>query len=271
MAKVTVSDGKSCLLWSDLWNDAIPELNFPELYSFAKKKQISVQEAKNTVDLPNLFHLPLSEEAFAQLSQLQDLLDSIQISEDKDQWLYIWNSGHFSSSKAYKSLSGHCWVHPAFKWLWRSCCQSKHRVFFWLLLKDRLSTRGLLRRRNMELESFNCVLCQGQEEESLHHLFIGCPFAAACWESIMLRIDQELSPVENLEWLRAQINQAFFMEIIILFCWAIWMTRNNLIFRQIQPSVQECKGIFKRELVDLLCRAKRKYFPKIQEWIDARL
>jgi hypothetical protein len=87
----------------------------------------------------------------------------------------------------------------------------------------------------------------------------------------MLKIDQELSPVENLEWLWAQINQAFFMQIIILFCWAIWMTRNSLIFKQIQPSVQECKGIFKQELVNLLCRAKRKYFPKIQEWIDARL
>jgi hypothetical protein len=54
-----------------------------------KKKQISVQEAKNTVNL--------SEEAFAQLAQLQYLLDSIQISEDKDQWLNTWNSSHFSS------------------------------------------------------------------------------------------------------------------------------------------------------------------------------
>jgi hypothetical protein len=60
-------------------------INFFELYSFAKKKQISIQESKNIVDLPSLFHLPLSEEAFAQLAQLQDLLDSIQISEDKDQ------------------------------------------------------------------------------------------------------------------------------------------------------------------------------------------
>jgi hypothetical protein len=36
----------------------------------------------------------------------------------------------------------------------------------------------MLRRRNMELESFNCVLCNAQAEETIEHLFIDCPFAA---------------------------------------------------------------------------------------------
>jgi hypothetical protein len=39
-------------------------------------------------------------------------------------------------------------------------------------MKDRLSTRGLLRRRNMELEDYNCVLCNEQAKESVEHLFI---------------------------------------------------------------------------------------------------
>lgn len=53
----------------------------------------------------------------------------------------------------------------------------------------------------MDLESFDYVLCQGQEEESLlPHLLIGCPFVVVCWESILLSVDHELSPSENLEW-----------------------------------------------------------------------
>jgi hypothetical protein len=34
------------------------------------------------------------------------------------------------------------------------------KVFFWLLLKDRLNTCNLLLRKNKILPSYNCVLCQ---------------------------------------------------------------------------------------------------------------
>jgi hypothetical protein len=35
----------------------------------------------------------------------------------------------------------------------------KHKVFFWLLLKDRLSTRDLLQRQHLVLGSYTCDLC----------------------------------------------------------------------------------------------------------------
>jgi hypothetical protein len=75
-------------------------------------------------------------------------------------------------------------IHPAFKWLWASSCQSKHKIFFWLLLKDRVSTRELLRRKNMDLQDFSCVLCSALVEESLVHLFLECPFDIQCWDLI---------------------------------------------------------------------------------------
>jgi len=138
-------------------------------------------------------------------------------------------------------------------------------VFFWLILKNRLNTRGVLRRRNMELESIHCVLCTEQPDETIEHLFTNCPFVVAAWNSINLNVRADFQLIQNLELLKDQINQSFFMEIILLLCWAIWMTRNNLIFRQIPPSVQNCKLIFMTEFHWLLCRAKRSYFPKIQE------
>jgi hypothetical protein len=52
---------------------------------------------------------------------------------------------------------------------------------FWLLLQDRLNTRGLLRRKNMYLDSYVCELCIRQREEILWHLFFRCPFAKNCW------------------------------------------------------------------------------------------
>jgi hypothetical protein len=46
------------------------------------------------------------------------------------------------------------------------------REFYWLLLQDRLNTRGLLKRKNMKLESYTCELCLLQMEEKLKHLFL---------------------------------------------------------------------------------------------------
>lgn len=120
----------------------------------------------------------------------------------------------------------------------------------------------------MNLDSYECVLCPHHAEESIEHLFIACPFAQQAWQSINLQVRADLHPVQNLESLKNQINQKNFMEVIILLCWAIWMSRNNLIFRQMPPSIQNCKAIFKAEFNLLICRARSKYFPRIQQWID---
>jgi hypothetical protein len=51
-------------------------------------------------------------------------------SGEADQWKYIWDNGHYSSSKAYKSMIGSKPIHPAFKWIWYSASQQKHKIFF---------------------------------------------------------------------------------------------------------------------------------------------
>lgn len=169
--------------------------------------------------------------------------------------------------KTYRHLRGHQVLHPAYKWLWACCCQSKHRVFFWLLLKDRISTRELLRRKNMALQDYNCVLCNVVVEESLAHLFLECPFAIQCWGMINIQIDQQADPFQNLQNFKDQLRVPFFMEIIVLMAWTIWRSRNDLIFRQINPTLQVARQNFRAELQLLLLRAKQSYFPSIEQWI----
>ena len=159
-------------------------------------------------------------------------------------------------------------VHPAFKRIRKSSCQNKHKVFSWLLLKDRISTRELLRRKNMELQDYNCAICQDLVEESLSHLFIGCPFATSCWNWLQLEVDHQLDFMQNLELFRRQLQVPFFPEIIIIMCRTIWKARNGLIFNQVQPLIQESKKEFKQEFALLLLRAKRKYFPSIELWLN---
>lgn len=144
------------------------------------------------------------------------------LSEDNDRWVYSWGSNIIASAKVCRILVGHENVHVIYKWLWKSQCQAKHKVFFWLFIKDRLSTRNLLRRRNMHLDSYNCALCNMLVEESVYHLFLDRSFARMCWDILNIDIPLNGDLLELADELKAQLNSQFFMEVIILLCGTIW-------------------------------------------------
>ena len=127
---VNLKDGRTVHLWQDLWNNQVHRLLYPQLHSFAKKEQVTVAQAKDLEQLHELFHLPLSEQAYQQYILLSTELDNIHIQMDQDIWTYIWGSSVYSSRKVYKALSGHMLVHPAFNWLWACKCQPKYKFFF---------------------------------------------------------------------------------------------------------------------------------------------
>jgi len=70
MARFESGSGNSCFLWHDLWGDVILAQSFPELYSFAKKKNITLAEGTSQLPLHTLFHLPMSTQAHYQMLQL---------------------------------------------------------------------------------------------------------------------------------------------------------------------------------------------------------
>jgi hypothetical protein len=69
--------------------------------------------------------------------------------------------------------------------------------------------------------------------------------------------------------LKDQLRVPFFMEIVITMCWCIWTIRNDTIFRNIPASIQPCKDIFKEEFALVILRAKGKYQPQIELWLEA--
>jgi hypothetical protein len=174
---------------------------------------------------------------------LQDLPDW----DDNDIWTYSRRSPWYSSSKAYKQQIGYRAVHPVSNWLWKSTVQKKHNVFFLLLLKDRLSTRNILRRKNRVLPSYDCVLYAAPTKETLQHLFLTCPFAQLCWNLIHLAAVQPGDPFLCLTEFRNQLAVSFSMDIIILMSWFIWMEWNDVIFKGTQPALNNVKARFKKE------------------------
>jgi hypothetical protein len=102
-----------------------------------------------------------------QYCELEIFMQSINEQNDRDRWRYIRGNGNYSSSKAYRHLTRSQQIHPAYRWLWVSSCQSKHKVFYSLLLKISVNTRGLMRKKNMPLDPFDCELCLLQREVKL--------------------------------------------------------------------------------------------------------
>lgn len=150
MATVKINNG-ACFFWKDTWETQTLEQQFPQAFSFAKNKNITVRKAFSHVDITELFNLPVSQIAFDQLAIIQQKMNDVNLQQDsKDIWTYTNGTSTFKSGKAYKKLQGHHYIDPVFKCLWKSACQPKHKVFCWLLLKDRLSTKNILRRKQMD-------------------------------------------------------------------------------------------------------------------------
>jgi hypothetical protein len=131
-----------------------------------------------------------------------------------------------------------------------------------------LSTRALLRRKGMHLGYFNYVFCSLNIEEDLLHMLFHCPFAMACLYSLQLYIPNSEEVSVILKSLRSQLRVPFFMEIIITMCWAIWMMRNDVIFRNLAHSIQRCRNVFRNEFALVILRAKACYHPLVDQWLD---
>ena len=274
IARCNVGDGVSAFFWDDLWSQAILKHQFPHLFSFVRNPQLNIQQVLQTEYLQDLFFLPLTTEAYEEFLQMEDICIAMRQSEhlnSLDTWSYIWGTEHYSSIKAYKVLIGHKQTPPHFNWIWQSSCQPKHKVFFWQLLHDRVNTRNLLRRKKFVLEDYNCAVGGCPLEETLHHLFWGCPFVQQCWDFICPTRAPNLSVLEAFQDLKDKIRYPFYMEIIILGAWAIWITRNNKIFENIAPSFQGWKFIFLEELKLLKYRMRKKHERQFSVWLDGLL
>jgi hypothetical protein len=149
-----------------------------------------------------------------------------------------------------------------------NACQPKHKVFFWLLLKERLSTRNILNRKNLHLDSYNFVLCLQSTEETCQHLFLLCPFAKKCWELIHIDIPLNETFPGLADYLQDRLHSQFFMTVVVLICWTIWTVRNDLIFRGIQPTMVHATRIFSSEVLLLLHRVKPSLAPQFEQWIQ---
>jgi hypothetical protein len=101
MASCSAREGDTLYFWRDTWDLGVLQWKFPQLFSFALNKNISLKAFK-TRQIERHFWRPLSIEASGQLEELQIMLSNIQAStSEKDKWTYIWNSDEYFCHMGY--------------------------------------------------------------------------------------------------------------------------------------------------------------------------
>jgi hypothetical protein len=105
-----------------MWQDSIREDEFPHLFSFAKDPSISIQKARDmiNVDIYDLFNLPLSMVAQAKLDELQNEVNEFIPGQSNDEWSFPWGN-KFSTSKLYRVLIGDHIVPNPILDIWKTC------------------------------------------------------------------------------------------------------------------------------------------------------
>nr|GEZ67674.1 RNA-directed DNA polymerase, eukaryota [Tanacetum cinerariifolium] len=110
-----------------------------------------------------------------QFEQLNDLINSVSLSNSKDRWVSDLNGdGVFRVKDVRNLLDGFFLPRAEAPTRWVKNILIKVNIFAWKVALDRLPTRVV--RRNVAIDSQSCPLCDADLEDS-SHLFFNCSLA----------------------------------------------------------------------------------------------
>ncbi|XP_073357917.1 uncharacterized protein [Aegilops tauschii subsp. strangulata] len=267
ITSVEVGDGSSTLFWKDAWHGDILADSHPRLFSFAKHDDISVRVLLTSPTLGQNFYLPLSVQARGELDDLQTSLASLELMEVNDAWHPVWGLEELASSKFYLHCFRDMEADDVFKWIWKAKCTNKWKVFAWLLLADRLDTRGLLKRKHMKLrdDNYACLLCHQPPKETVEHLFFHCVFSKTCWGKLGIAWPMHGNRAQLLHAAKNTWVGPMFMDVFIVSSWSIWKERNNKLFRSVAPTVDGWSQRFKMDFGMMRHRIKEALVPFVDQ------
>jgi hypothetical protein len=185
--------GDTVSLWEDNLMQTPLANKYPNLYSYAKARHMSLQSCLAPTNCLNIFRLPMSRVAYNEFLSFQEELEFFRSKSDMDDiWIYKWKSPTYRSSKFYQKHFESIVPPMPYKWIWQSKCMPRIKFFTWLLLNDRLNTRDMLRRRHQVLEEgYQCVMHQQNIDETLHLLFFYCSSSQSRWFAVGIQWDMQ--------------------------------------------------------------------------------
>ena len=197
---------------------------------WCKYKILQIWPRSKTIPIPHLYgNLPISK------------TDGIF---DRILWKHS-SSGEYKVSAAYSLLhQNHNSTHllnqrisniPQVVWklIWKVKLPLKIITFIWKILYDNIPIFVILNRRGISATN-KCLMCN-EEEETITHLFLHCPFARVVWHGFILEIrTSDLNQISAKQWIVDCIiankfmeqNKMSFLQSLFTIFWSMWNHRN---------------------------------------------
>jgi len=257
-----VRNGMNTFFWKDAWVSNVPLMeSFPRLFSLACSQDGKVGELYRRSSEGISWRIGWKRELFEWknelVSSLWARLEGVVLGEGSDVWAWRADKeGVFSVKSCYsliQNLSSSEGVlnldeELIFRDLWRSKAPTKVLAFSWTLLLDRIPSKvNLAKRRSLGLkESKRCVFCD-IEDESATHLFLHCDFISKVWSEVMRWLNfYVITPpnllIHSLVWSREVRSKKLRRGAWLIWhavVWVVWKARNNHIFNNIVPDVED--------------------------------
>jgi len=252
-----VGAGDRIKFWEDRWlcqETSLAE-KYPRLYSISLQQQQTIRQMGSHTDNRWEWHFiwrrPLFDcEIEAAVNFLGEVQDRNIQQQGEDAWEWICHqSGAYSTHSAYQLL----WEGQAagskeegFVELWKLKIPSRIAVFAWRLFSDRLPTKKILQRRQVQIMDSSCPFC-GCSEEEVSHLFFHCLKIQPIWWETMAGVNIKSALPANLihhflqhsyvqvDGIRIKRWQSWWMAVV----WSIWQMRNSIIFSNASFNVNK--------------------------------
>jgi hypothetical protein len=156
-------------------------------------------------------------------------------------------------------------------WICRSKVCKIAKVFVWLIFRDRINSKNILRRKGFLNESndLKCVNYDQGYKEATYHLF-NCPFSTECWNYVEIHWCHNLDFFPMIEAARGAFGHNLFMDILAVIVWCIWKQRNDFIFRNIATSFLSWKDSFNDMLKLQMLRFNSGQRLRVSLWLNSR-
>lgn len=243
-----VGNGETLRFWLDNWT-GYGQLCvlFPELFKLESNKKVEVATRANEDGSYNWEWKARrwSQLAISELLALHNLGIQVHFSNKHDYW--EWGpdgTKDFSVSLVRKLLrpsdnNANSVIFP-----WNKVLPAKINIFGWRMLLNRLPTKDALIRRGINVDNPGCIFC-GSSGESMDHILTGCGFTNELWNAI--EIWCRLPPMvvfssKDLVFLHthvkgSSVRKVLIQSVILVACWVIWKSRNNMIFNNSKANI----------------------------------
>ncbi|XP_022014026.1 uncharacterized protein LOC110913509 [Helianthus annuus] len=175
------------------------------------------------------------------------LLRDTFLGDSRDSWRWLGDKdGEFSVGSLKRQMDSNMDFSNRFVWEWSKWVPLKCNLFAWRAEMGKIATRVELRKRNIPIPSLSCPFC-ASADETTDHLFSACSFVSVIWTKVS-------------SWSRTPFLVAFsfrdiieahrycglsgkgkvaYQRLVLIVCWKAWKARNDLIFSEKAPVVDE--------------------------------